>query len=575
MSNAEIAAAFEEMADLLEFQGANAFRVRAYRNAARSIADLAPAVASMVAEEQDLTTLDGVGDDIAAKIALLVETGTFPQLEKLRDEVPRSALEMMRVSGVGPKKAAAIYKELGVDSREALRAACEQQQVRALKGFGAKTEANILAALASTAEDEDRIYWASADEIVERLRGHLAGSPAIERFEFAGSYRRGRETVGDLDVLATAADPEQAMDHFASFPEIRQTLGRGPTKQSVVLRSGVQVDLRVVEAKSFGAALVYFTGSKQHNIVLRGRAKDRGLKVNEYGAYRDDEFVAGETEEEVYVALDLPWIAPELREARQEIARAEAGELPKLIERDDLRGDLHLHTSESDGAATLEEMVAAAAQRGLSYLAVTDHSQRVAMANGLDADRLRRQWEAIDQFNEQGGDVLVLKGVEVDILENGPLDLADDVLAEADWVVASLHYGQRQPREKITARLVGALENPYVDVIGHPTGRLIGRRPPYEVDLEAVMDAAVRYGKFLELNANPARLDLNDVYCAAAQARGVPIVISSDAHATGGYDVLRFGVLQARRAGLSAGDVVNTRDWKAVDALRRKLRSAN
>lgn len=572
MTNAEIAAALDETADLLEFQGANSFRVRAYRNAARSISDLPNAVADWIAQDRDLTEIEGVGKDIAAKTKQLVESGSFPQLTELRDEVPPGALEMMRISGVGPKKAATLFHELDVASRDALRVACEEGRVRELKGFGAKTEANILKALEAVSDDADRIYWATADEIAARLRDHLRGSPTIERFEFAGSYRRGRETVGDLDIVATAEDSEAAMDHFAAFPEIQDTLGRGPTKQSVVLRNAVQVDLRVVERDSFGAALQYFTGSQAHNIAVRGRAKDRGLRVNEYGVFRGDERIAGATEDEVYAALDLATPPPELREDRGELRLAEKNEFPELVTRNDLLGDLHLHTTESDGGASLEEMVAAARERGLQYLAVTDHSQRVAMANGLDADRLRRQWDEIDEFNAAGGDVLVLKGVEVDILEQGPLDIADDVLAEANWVVASLHYGQRQSGKEITKRIVGAIENPYVDVIGHPTGRLIGRRPPYDVNVEAMIEAAAKQGKFLELNANPARLDLNDVHCAAAKARGVPIVISSDAHATTGFDVLRFGVLQGRRGGLTAGDVLNTRPWSEIAKLRKQLR---
>ena len=368
------------------------------------------------------------------------------------------------------------------------------------------------------------------------------------------------------------------MDRLASMPDVESTIGRGPTKMSLRLAGGLQVDLRVVPAESFGAALVYFTGSKQHNIVLRGMAKDRGLKINEYGVFRvrgdKETFVAGHSEKDVYAALELPWIPPELREARNEFEWAAEGKVPKLIELDDLRGDLHMHTTATDGTATLEEMVEAAQARELSYIAITDHSKRVTMANGLDGARLRRQWKEIDKLNAKLRDFKVLKGVECDILEKGGLDIEDEVLAEADWVVASVHYGQNQSREQITKRVVDALANPNVSAIAHPTGRLLNRRKSYEIDLDAVFAAAKAHHKVLELNANPYRLDLDDVACAAAKQHGVPIVISSDAHSTKGLDVLRYGVLQARRAGLTKRDVVNTRDLKKLEELIAKGRSS-
>jgi DNA polymerase (family 10) len=406
----------------------------------------------------------------------------------------------------------------------------------------------------------------------------------IRQMEVAGSYRRGRETIGDLDLLveAAAADHEAVMDHLGQFEGVSDLIGRGDTKMSVRLASGLQIDLRVVSAGSFGAALQYFTGSKDHNVILRGMAKDRGLKINEYGVFRvkndEDEAtdphaancVAGRTEEEVYAALDLPCFPPELREARREFEWAAAGTLPKLVELSDLQGDLHTHTTATDGKASLRDMVAAAQALGLKYMAVTDHSKRVSMANGLDGKRLRQQWKEIDRLNGELDGFLVLKGIECDILEKGGMDLPDDVLAEADWVVASVHYGQQQPRERITERILGALENPHVSIIAHPTGRLINQREPYAVDLDQVFAAAARYGKMLELNANPARLDLNDVDCAAAKRHGIPIVISSDAHSTGGLDVLRYGVLQARRGGLTAHDVANTRPWPKLKKMLGK-----
>jgi len=423
----------------------------------------------------------------------------------------------------------------------------------------------------------------------QALLAHLKPCPSVKQIELAGSYRRGRETIGDLDIVAESTDPNEVMDRLGEFAQVATVLGRGDTKMSVRLSNDLQVDLRIVPQQAFGAALVYFTGSKQHNIVLRGRAKDRGLRINEYGVFRvpkgaksadDDEekeakagpptnleYIAGRTEADVYATLDLPWFPPELREARWEFDWAAEGKLPKLIEAADIQGDLHMHTTESDGKASLEEMAAAARQRGLKYIAITDHSKRTSMANGLDATRLRRQWEQIDRYNETQKGFVVLKGVEVDILERGGLDLDDQVLSEADWVVASVHYGQNQPAEQITRRIVDALANPNVAAIAHPTGRIINRRKPYEVDLEAVYEAAKKHGKLLELNANPARLDLNDIHCAAARRHGIPIVISTDAHSTLGLDVLRFGILQARRAGLTKADVANTQSWAKVKKL--------
>jgi DNA polymerase (family 10) len=580
MTNRDIAAAFDEVADLLEFQDANPFRVRAYRNAALRINDYPEPLAKVVADpDRDVTDIEGIGKDLAAKIAELVTTGKLAMLEELRDAVPPGVLALLRIPGLGPKKAATLHKELGIISLEMLRAACEGDEVSQLKGFGAKTQAKILAGIDFAATADKRMYWAEADEIVQALRAHMATCKDVKQFEVAGSYRRGKDTIGDLDLLVESKNPDAVMDHLTKFEEMESVLGRGDTKLSIRLARGLQIDLRVVPAKSFGAALQYFTGSKAHNIILRGMAKDRGLKINEYGVFRveedadeeeEGEYVAGKKECDVYAAMNLPCFPPEIREARQEFEWAAAGKLPKLIELNDLVGDLHMHTTASDGKATLQEMVEAAQARGHKYIAITDHSPRVSMANGLDPKRLRAQWREIDKLNRELEDFTVLKGIECDILEKGGMDLPDDVLAEADWVIASVHYGQQQPSRQITDRILGALENPHVSILAHPTGRLIGRREPYAVDLEEVFAAAARHGKFLEINANPARLDLDDVACAAAKRHGIPIVISSDAHSTAGLDVLRYGVLQARRGGLTAQDVANTRPWPKIKQMLRK-----
>lgn len=565
MNNAQIAAILDEVADLLEIQAANPFRVRAYRNGARTIRELSePAATILCTAGRKLTEFKGIGGDLADKIASLCQTGSMPLHQELLAQIPVSVLTLMRVPGVGPKKAAALNKELGISTLDELREACQAGRVRKLKGFGEKTEQTILAGMELAGSVNQRLTWAEVDGFAQSLMTHLRACPSVAELEPAGSYRRGRDSVADLDLLVVSSNAAEVMDRLAAFAAVETLLGRGDTKMSVRLAGGLQVDLRVVPAESFGAAWQYFTGSKDHNVVLRGRAKSRGLKINEYGVFRGDEYVAGRTEEEVYAALDLPWFPPELREARQEFAWADAGKLPKLLELEDMLGDLHMHTTATDGRASLEEMVAAAQDRGLKYIAITDHSKRVSMANGLDATRLRAQWAEIDRLNKGLRGFVVLKGVEVDILEKGGLDLEDEVLAEADWVVASLHYGQQQPREQITRRIVDALANPHVCAIAHPTGRLINRRKPYDVDLDAVFRAARQHGKFLELNSHPQRLDLDDVACAAAKSHGIPIVISTDAHGVEGLDKLRFGILQARRGGLTKADVVNTRPWAQV-----------
>jgi DNA polymerase (family 10) len=588
VTNAAIVAAFEHLADLLEYRGDNAFRVRAYRNAARTIDGLVESLATVRSDpDRALTDLEGIGADLAGKIETLLDTGRLPLLEELEREVPAVVFELMRVPGLGPKKVRALVDALGIDSLEALEEACRAERVRSIKGFGPKTEATILQNLAFARDPERaRLLWNEAREIGDDLVAWLAACPAARQVEAAGSLRRGRDTVGDLDLLVESDEPAAVMERFVAWPETADVLLRGDTKTSIRGPRGLQIDLRVVPAESYGAALQYFTGSKEHNVKLRGRARDRGLSLNEYGVFRlpasasgetaaKGPAVAGRTEAEVYAALDLPWIPPELREGRDEIDRAAHGALPALVELGDIRGDLHMHTTATDGEDTLAEMARAAIARGLAYIAITDHGQRVTMARGLDRRRLLAQWREIDRFNDSLAaagkpPLVVLKGIEVDILEKGGLDLPDEVLAEADWVVASLHYGQGQSRERITARIVEAIENPHVAVIGHPTGRLINRRPPYDVDLEAVIEAAARTGTFLEINANPWRLDLDDRHAAAAKAAGVKLVISTDAHSTRGLEVMRCGVLQARRGGLEATDVANTRTLAELRRLMKR-----
>ncbi len=569
MDNAAIADVFDEMAELLEFRGENAFRIRAYSNGAKAIRELDESVASIVADpSRDLSKIPGIGKTLAEKSAVLVHTGSLPQLEQLRLEIPEVTIQMARIPGFGAKKAVKLQQELGLESLGDLRKACHEDRIAKLKGFGAKTQAAILDGLSIAEAAAERIYWSSADELARSIGDHMNDCRAISKMEWAGSYRRGRETVGDLDLLVVAEDHVAAMDHLESYSGYAQTIGRGETKISIRVGKSFQVDMRVVQSDQFGAALQYFTGSQAHNIHTRRLAKDRGLKINEYGVFKVDENesgetrIAGATEAEVYAAIGLPWIAPELREDRREFDLAEHDCLPKLIEVTDIVGDLHMHTNATDGNATLREMADAAIHRGLKYIAITDHSKRVSMAMGLDEKRLREQWAQIDQLrSEYEGRLVILKGIECDILEKGGMDLADDCLAEADWVLASIHYGQKQSRDQITERILGAIENPHVHCLAHPTGRLINRRPPYDVDMDAVMTAARQHGKLMELNANPARLDFNDLHLAAAKRLGIGIVISTDAHSTDGLDVMRYGIKQARRGGLTRDDVANTRPW--------------
>lgn len=582
MENGKIADRLEHLASLLEFEGANPFRLRAYRQGAEAIRASATAVAAAVEAGQDLTAWAGIGDSVAEKCRELVQTGQLQQIAELEQKIPPTVLDLLRVPNLGPKKAAVLFHDLGIVNLDQLREACQAQKVRGLKGFGAKTEALLLAGIEIAAQANLRWRINDADQMVHALREQLSACSELQRLEFAGSFRRGKETVGDLDLLALATDGAAVMDQLAGFGQVAQVIARGGTKLSVRLGNGFQVDLRLVGPKSFGAALQYFTGSQQHNVELRHRAKQRNLKINEWGVFRLgspaemandpdlDGWVAGREEADVYAAVGLPWIDPRLRELRDEYAWADRDALPRLVQVTDIRGDLHMHTVASDGENTILEMAAAARERGLDYIAITDHSQRVSVAAGLTPERVLRQWEEIDRINGTlGGEFRILKSIECDILEDGRMDLPDDVLARADWVMASVHFGIKQSREQITARILGAIEHPSVSAISHPTGRLINRRPAYEVDIPAVIEHAAKHRKILELNASPKRLDLDDLHVRMARLAGVPIVISTDSHAVGGFENLRFGVQQAQRGGLTPEHVINTRSWPGIQAWLR------
>jgi DNA polymerase (family 10) len=557
VQNAEIAAMFDQTAELLEIAGESPFRARAYRRAARVIDGLPQSVRNVVSGGGNLAELPGIGKDLAGKICDIVDTGHFELLDTLKKQLPGDLGDMASLPGLGPKRVKLLYDRLKVRSLDDLRRALESGRLAELRGFGPVSAKKLAAALEKPREQK-RFRLADAEAEAEALTAYLHG-PGRGRIAVAGSLRRRRETVGDIDVLVTATDGAAVGDRLVAYDSVAEVLAQGPTRTTVVLRSGLQVDVRAVPEESYGAALTYFTGSQAHNIVLRSLANERGWKLNEYGLFSGRRRIAGATEEDVYKKLGLAFIPPEMREDRGEVALAAAGKVPRLVAVEDMRGDLHVHSDWTDGTAPIEAMAEAARDLGYAYIALTDHSRRVAMAHGLDPARVTRQIREIDRINERLSGIMILKGIEVDILKDGDLDLPDATLAKLDVVVASVHSFFDLPREAQTARVIRAMENRHVSIIGHPTGRLIGGRPPYEIDMERVVAAARDLGCCLEINAQPDRLDLNDIHAHAAKAAGVRLAISTDSHSTAGFRNMRFGVDQARRAWLTADDVINTR----------------
>lgn len=574
MTNAEIARSLERIATLLEIDGANPFRVRAYREGARVIESLGESAASLAGEPGGLEALKGIGKDLAARIRDLTSTGRTDMLEELRARIPDEVAGFTELQGLGPKRVKTLFETLGIRDRAALEKAAQAGELRGLPGFGEKVEQNVLKALATASQTSGRMLlahaWPLAHAIAERVRA-IQGVKAVE---LAGSFRRRRDTIGDVDVLVTGGDPEAVMQAFVSHDSVADVLGRGETKSSVRLQAGLQVDLRLVPEASAGAALLYFTGSKAHNIELRRIAQDKGLSLNEYGLTKGERVLASRTEEEVYRALGLEWIPPELREGLDEIDRARDGTLPRLIELSDIRADLHMHSTRSDGRDTLDVMAQAALDRGLETIAITEHSKALAMARGFDAARVRQSVGEIAALRERFPGLHILHGLEVDILGDGALDLDDDTLALLDWVIISIHSRFEMTPEAATARALAAVSNPYVSAFGHPRGRLIGSREGVPFDLEQVADAAAANRVAMEINASPDRLDLSDVDARLARSRGCRFVIDTDAHATSHLDNMRYGVFQARRAGLTKEDVLNALPWARLEkAIARPARS--
>jgi DNA polymerase (family X) len=569
--NEDIAAAFDEMADLLAIQGANPFRIRAYRRAAQLVHAMPQELAGMHGA-REYASLPGIGTDLAGKIAELVRSGELRDLIKVRRQVPPGLRDLLSLPGLGPVRVRALRTGLRIRDRADLQQALMKGRLIRLRGFGPSLQQKLRAALAAESGATPRVPLAIATQYAEPLRAYLQAVPGVTEVQIAGSYRRGRDTVGDLDVLVCARSATAAFKALKSYADLRTLNAQGRTKASGVLRNGLQVDVRVVPRQSFGAALHYFTGSRDHNIHIRRRAQERGCKLSEYGLFRGRRRVAGATEEELFRALELPWIAPELREDRGEIDAAEHGTLPALVSRDDLQGDLHVHTDASDGRASLETMVTAARRAKLRYIAITDHAQHLGIVHGLDAERLARQAEVIDALNEKLRDFVVLKGAEVDILEDGRLALADAVLARLDIVIIAVHGHFDLSEAKQTARVLRALERPHVSILAHPSGRLLGERAPCALDLQAVIAAAHARSCSLEVNGQPTRLDLDDVHVKAACEQGVLLSLASDAHSADQFSFLEGAVRQARRGWAQKQHVLNARP---LAELRRQLRGAS
>ncbi len=596
MENIEIARTLQDVADLLEIQGANPFRVRAYRNAAHTIEEHPVPMRKMIERGEDLTELGGIGEDMSRYIHEMCDTGSLTLLDEVAAETPYSLIAIGRLPGVGPKKTRKLWEELGIETVDALEEAARAGRVRELEGFGQKSEEKILTGIEAFRRHQGRVKISEADQHVVPLLEWLRQVPDVERIEVAGSYRRRKETVGDIDLLAIAEEGGSLMERFLAYDRVEEVLASGGTKGSVRLASGLQVDLRILPAGSYGAALVYFTGSKEHNVRLRQRGVSQGLRISEYGVFRSEEDgegesaarrdpwegerVAGATEDEVYASVGLAWIPPELREDRGEIEAAAEGRLPELITLEDLRGDLQMHSTWSDGKDSIEAMLEACAARGYEYMALTDHSQSLAMTGGMDERKLRRQWKEIDQVLSRHDEIRFFRSMEIDILADGSLDLSDEMLAELDIVLVSIHSRFNLPPDQQTERLLAAVRHPEVDILAHPTGRMINQRDPYEFDLDAVLEAAAEEGIAVELNAHPDRLDLRDVHLMKAKSLGIPIVIDTDAHRTQDLDLVRYGIDQARRAWLTREDVLNARpleefeDWLDRRKGRPKTRKS-
>ena len=566
MENKTIADILSEIADILDIQGENPFRIRSYRNAARTIADMSQSIEARLQAGEKLDEIPGIGKSLAEKVEEIVTTGKSHFLEELQGKVPAGLTELLKLGGLGPKKVKLLYDELGVDSMDRLEKAARAGRLRDLAGMGVKTEEKILKSVEQYRAGMGRFKLSTGFTYAQSLIDYLKGVPGLKRLDPAGSFRRRRETIGDLDILAICGKGCKVMDRFTQYGDVAEVLAKGETKSSVRLKGGLQVDVRVLEEESYGAALHYFTGSKPHNVAIRERAKEMGLKVSEYGVFRakDEKRLSGADEEDVFKAVGLPLIPPELREDRGEIQAAEKGKLPRLIELEDIRGDLQMHTRATDGKNSIAEMAHKAKELGYGYIAITDHSKAVRVAGGLDEKGLARHLQEIEKVSRQIPDIRILKGVEVDILTDGSLDLKDDILKECDVVLASVHSRFNMEEDEMTRRIIKAIQNPSVSILAHPTGRLILEREAYKVNLKEVFRAAIDRGVALEINAYPDRLDLREVDARMAKEMGANLVISTDAHSIVQLDLMKYGVFTARRGWVEAKDVINTLSLPAL-----------
>lgn len=557
MKNKELADLFNKMADILEFKGENPFKISAYRKASRILGDLTQDIEE-IAKKGELKKIPGIGEGMAQKVEEYLKTGRIAKFEEVRRGVSDELIAMMEIPGMGPKTLSLIYKERGIKNLSELEKALEEGSLIDLPGMGEKKAENIKRGIELLKQSKGRMNLGMAFPVAKRIVEALRKETGSEKIEWAGSLRRMKENIGDIDILATGPKREKIIEAFTHLPEVKQILASGETKASVIVEGGLQIDLRVVDEDSYGAALQYFTGSKAHNIHLRGIAKGKGIKINEYGVFKGDKKIGGREEEDVYKALGMMWIEPELREDRGEIEAAQKRSLPVLVKESDIKGDLHVHSKWSDGTSSIEEIAQAAQKRGYQYIAICDHSKSLKITHGLDESRLMKQMEEIDRINEKMKGFKVLKGIEVDILGDGRLDLSDHVLKRLDWVVAAIHSGFKQGKEKMTNRIIKALENPYVHALAHPSGRLLGAREAYDVDIEEIMKAAKHFGKALEINAYFERLDLDDLHCRKAKEMGIPLAIGTDAHHLDQMWMMSLGVAVARRGWLESRDLLNT-----------------
>jgi DNA polymerase (family 10) len=557
MKNREVAGLFDKMADILEFKGENPFKIRAYRKASRILGDLTQDIEE-ITEEGNLKDIPGIGEGMAEKIVEYLKTGKISKFEEIRKGVSDELIAIMNIPGMGPKTLSMFHKEIGIANLSQLERTLENGSLIGLPGIGEKKVENLKRGIQLLKQSKGRMNLGIAFPVAKRIVESLREKVTSSKIEWAGSLRRMRENIGDIDLLATGPDKEKILQAFTRLSEVKEILASGETKASVIVEGGIQVDLRVVEEESYGAALQYFTGSKGHNIHLRGIAKAQGIKINEYGVFKGKKKIGGKEEKDIYQVLGMQWMEPELREDRGEIEASQENRLPRLVQESEIKGDLHVHSKWSDGTSSIEEVARAAQKRGYQYVAICDHSKSLRIAHGLDESRLMKQMDEIDRLNDRLKDLRILKGTEVDIQVDGKLDFPDRVLEKLDWVVAGIHSGFKQERQKMTQRILRALENPYVHILAHPSGRILGERDPYAVELEEVIEAAERYGKALEINAYFERLDLDDLHCRKAKELGVRLAIGTDAHHIEQMWMISLGIAVAKRGWLESPDLLNT-----------------